>query len=92
MGFDIAHITHQTFDFIVVPVHAIFEFKTEQEKNAFVSELQERASKAGISGTVVPVWDSGNGRMGFLAPPHYHAFFKSVDLGYVAENINGEIG
>lgn len=91
MGCDFAHTTDQEFDLILVPVHAIFALKTEHDKNAAVSELQQRVKKAGLTGTVVPVWASGNGRMAFLAPLRYHPFLKSIDLGYVVENINGEL-
>jgi hypothetical protein len=36
----------------------------------------------------VPVWDDGSGRMMFLAPSGFHAFFRSIDLEFVAANIN----
>lgn len=44
-----------------------------------------------MDGTVVPVWDAGDGRMAFLAPPEAHAFLKGIDLGYVLDHLNGEL-
>ena len=72
-------------------MHANFEFKTEREKDAAVVELQRRAGNAGLAGTVVPVWDGGGGRMAFLAPANCHPFLRSIDLGFVAQNINREL-
>ena len=86
--YDIAHITDQGLDLIIVPLHANFQFRTLEEQKRAVAELQRAAGKAGWNSTVVPIWDSGGGRMGFLAPSHYHAFLRAIDLGFVAKKIN----
>jgi hypothetical protein len=68
-----------------------FGHKIQSEQQAIVAELQLHARGAGLAGTVVPVWDSGSGRMGFVAPRNWHPFFKSFNLRLVATNINKEI-
>lgn len=54
-------------------------------------ELQMRSRSAGLAGTVVPVWDSGGGRMKFKAPGPWHPFFRSLHLGTVHANLNREL-
>jgi hypothetical protein len=89
--FDVAHITENGVNFIIVPMHSNFGFKTAHEQSAVVSKLQLHANAAGLTGTVVPVWDSGNGRLAFVAPPDRHLFLRHIDLGYVAQKINKEL-
>jgi hypothetical protein len=86
--FDIAHIREQGVDLIIVPMDNSFGHTTQREQNEFSHALETFAHDAGLAGTVVPVWDSGGGRMGFLAPRGYHPYFQSIDLRHVALNIN----
>lgn len=89
--FQIAHIREQGIDLIIVPLDSSFRYKTESEQTAVHSALQTCATAAGLKGTVVPVWDVGGGRMGFLAPRNWHSFFTSINLGIVTANINREL-
>jgi hypothetical protein len=86
--FDVAHIREQGVDIIIVPMDTSFGYKTEREQNEFSRALETFAHDAGMAGTVVPVWDSGGGRMAFLAPRNYHPFFQSIGWDDVAININ----
>ena len=86
--YDVAHITDRGLDLIIVPLHANFQFRTLDEQNRVVAAFQRAANDTGWRSTVVPIWDSGGGRMGFLAPSHYHAFLRDIDLGFVAQNMN----
>ncbi len=86
--FNVAHIREQGVDLIIVPMDTSFGYKPDSEKNSFSRALQTFAHDAGMAGTVVPVWDTGGGRMGFLAPQNYHPFFQSIGLSQVAININ----
>lgn len=88
--FNITHIREQGVDLIIVPLDYTFKFKSKNDQDAIISELQMRASNAGLAGTVVPVWDNGNG-MGFIAPQKWHPFFKSINLQIVLNNINKEL-
>jgi hypothetical protein len=75
----------------IVLVDSSFDAKGQQEQNAAISELQIRAASAGLAGNVVPVWDSGGGKMSFVAPMNQHAFFTSITPQYIAANINKEL-
>lgn len=89
--FDVAHIREQGVDLVIIPLDKSFGHKSENDKDSIVSELQVRASSAGLAGTVVPIWDNGGGRMGFIAPRNWHSFFKSLNLQFVAANVNREL-
>ena len=88
---NVAHIQHQGVDLIIVPLETSFGRKTTTEQNQTTAVLQSYARAAGLVGTVVPVWDAGVGRMGFLAPSNWRAFFQSIDLNFVARNINRQL-
>ncbi len=85
-SFDVAHVREQGVDLIIVPLERSFGHKSTEDQNQISAELQ--ATSAGLAGTVVPVWDDGSGRMMFLAPRSFHPFFQSIDLDFVAANIN----
>lgn len=87
----VAHIREQGVDIIIIPLKSSFKFKGQTKQYEIVSELQMRASNAGLAGKVVPVWDDGGGHMGFIAPQNWHPFFKSIDLQFVVNNINREL-
>jgi len=89
--YKVAHIHEQGVDMIVIPLERQFGLKSQSDQNETCAELQAKANSAGLKGNVVLVWDSGSGRMGFIAPPQWHAFFKSCSLQWVAANINQEI-
>ena len=89
--FEVAHIKEQGVDLIIIPLDDNFRFKTPQQQHGVVSELQARATSAGLAGTVVPVWDSGGGRLAFLAPRPWHPFFRSLNWSTVAASINRKL-
>jgi hypothetical protein len=89
--FEVAHLREQGQDIIIVLVDRSFGNKTESEQNQITTGLQICARSAGLAGTVVPVWDSGGGRMGFLAPRPWHQFFKGLSLRDIAANINRKL-
>ncbi len=89
--FKVAHIREQGQDMVIVPLDSGFGRKMNSEQNAIAAELQLRSRSAGLGGQVVPVWDNGSGRMGFLAPHNWHSFFASLNLRWVFANINREI-
>lgn len=89
--FKIAHVREQGIDLIIVPLESAFGRKPESEQREIIWELQKRSSGVGLAGTVVPVWDSGGGRMGFIAPQNWHPFFRSLGLMAVHAGLNREI-
>lgn len=89
--FKVAHLREQGQDMVIVPLDRTFGHKTESDQQALASELQARARGAGLRGTVVPVWDQGGGRMGFIAPKPWHPFFRGLNLASVAASVNREL-
>ena len=89
--FDVAYIQHKGVDLIIIPLKSSFGRKTTTEQNQTAAALQSYASVAGLAGTVVPIWDAGGRRMGFLAPSKWSAFFQSIDLTFVSRNINRQL-
>lgn len=89
--YKIAHIQQQSVNLIIIPLDSSFGRKTSSEQNQTTGALQGCSSAAGLAGTVVPVWDAGGGRMAFLAHSNWHSFFQSIDLNFVARNINREL-
>ena len=89
--FQVAHLRQQGQDMVVVPLESSFGHKTSNDQQQIISELQVHARAAGLAGTVVPVWDTGGGRMSFIAPQPWHPFFKSLNLRTVWTNINKEL-
>lgn len=89
--FKIAHIREQGQNMIIVPLDRSFGYKSREEQAQVRNALQLSASSAGLAGTVVPVWDSGGGRMAFIAPTPWHGFFQSLSLPMVARMINREL-
>ena len=87
----VAHLRQQGVDLIITPLDSSFGQKQSSEQNNIVGGIQARASSAGLRGTVVPVWDGGGGRMSFIAPRNWHAFFLSISLSFVWANVNREL-
>lgn len=73
---------------IIVPLNRDFGQKSNAQQNEIRNSLQICARAAGLAGTVVPVWDAGGGRMGFMAPQQWRSFFVSINLGFIAQNLN----
>ncbi len=89
--FKVAHLKEQGQDMIIIPLESSFGNKAPPDQQAIITDLQFNARRLGLLGIVVPVWDSGGGRMAFIAPPNWHPFFKSLDLRRVWASINKEI-
>jgi len=88
--FEVAHLREQGQDMIIVPVNSSVGSKSQQQQNELKISLEMYAANAGLAGTVCLVWNSGN-RFGFLAPSQWHGFFRSIDMNFVAININKKL-
>ena len=86
--YEIAHMHEQGQDIIIVPMARSFGRLTHDQQADQAGLLQQCAASAGLAGAVVPVWDVGGGRMGFLSPRPWHPFFRSISLAFVAANVN----
>lgn len=49
--------------------------------------LQTCASSSGLAGRVVLTWQIGN-NIKFIAPPEWHAFFKSISWSRIIASLN----
>ena len=88
--FKVAHLQEQGQDMVIVPLNSSFAAKSIEEQHNIIADLQSHSLRAGLKGTVVPVWESG-GRMYFIAPQQWQPFFKSLSMQVVAANINKEL-
>src|SRR4051794_26670993 len=86
--FQVAHLTRDGQDVIVVPIDRSFGSRSPSEQARIQEAFQRSAAAAGMPGVVVPVWEDPTGRMAFRAPPPWHDFFKSIDMVYVATALN----
>jgi len=89
--FKIAHIREQGVDLIIVPMDRGFGNLPASNQQTSNGELQAQCMAAKLAGTVVPVWDNGGGKMGFVAPQSWHPFFQSIDLRWVFARVNREL-
>jgi hypothetical protein len=91
--YQIAYVRERTIDghdvyLIVVPMQPSFGQMSPDTQRQTEAELQLRASATGLPGVVCLVWDAGAGRMGFIAPTTWHAYFQSLDMQRVMANVN----
>jgi hypothetical protein len=89
--FDVAHVKEQGVNLIIIPLNSSFGHKPNATQHGIIADLQRHATAAGLAGTVVPVWDSGGGRMSYIAPRNWHPFFQGLSLRAVAANVNKEL-
>jgi hypothetical protein len=85
-----AHINQQGQNLIIVPLDDAFQHQTAAQQNATWEAIQGCAQVAGLAGLVCLVWESQGG-FHFLAPQAWHAFFQSIDMAFVAANLNREL-
>ena len=88
--YKIAHLREQGIDLIIVPLDSSFGYKSTTDQNAFSGALEACAHNAGLAGTVVPVWMSGNTRH-WICPPNWNPFFESLQWDDVLFNLNMEL-
>ncbi|CAK2159080.1 conserved hypothetical protein [Vibrio crassostreae] len=88
--YEVAHIREQGQDMIIIPVDARVNNFPPNKQNELRNSLQIYASDAGLAGEVCVVWQVGR-NFHFMAPNPWHAFFKSIDMRFVARNINKKL-
>ncbi|HBJ68355.1 MAG TPA: hypothetical protein DDZ09_09030 [Alcaligenes faecalis] len=85
--YKIAHLRQQGQDMIIIPLESSFGAKPSSDQEEIIQSLQACARSAGLAGTVVPVWRTGS-RHGFIAPPPWHPFFKSLSWNDIVRSLN----
>lgn len=86
--FDVAHVREQDTNMILVIVDSSFGAKSKDVQSRIVEVLQACAGRAGLAGTVVPVWEKESGQLGFVAPSEWHRYFSSLRYVDINKNIN----
>jgi len=89
-SFKVAHLREQGQDMIIVPLSSNFANMSSNDQRSMLADLQGHARSAGLAGKVVAVWSDG-GRMGFIAPPPWHPFFRGLSMPMVMRNVNKEL-
>jgi len=86
--FKVAHIREQGQDMIIFPLNSAFGRQPETEQQDELAALKYQAHAAGLAGQAVAVWDAGGGRMGFMGPPQWQGFLRSLNLRAVMASVN----
>lgn len=86
----VAHVHQNGADFIIVPFDRAFGKMPPEAQHEAIEVIRDSASRY-MRGDVIAVWPDAGGSMGFLAPPHHHAFFQTMTLDFVAANLNREL-
>jgi hypothetical protein len=89
--FKVAAVREQGIDLVIVPLDRSFGSKSQAQQSETIQVLQRCVTSSGLPGKVVPVWPDSSGRMAFIAPQNWHAFFRNLNLRTVSANINRQI-
>jgi hypothetical protein len=90
-SFRVAHIIEQKSKLIIIPLEPSFGQLSELDQRTHIADLQTHAADAGMDGTLVPVWDAGGGRLGYIAPFQWHAYFSNLTLSRVLALVNAQL-
>jgi hypothetical protein len=90
-SFKVAYIQVQGQDLIIFPVEAGFGRLAGLDQDRELAFLGSRASSAGLHGTAVAVWETGQGKVTFRAPVACYGFLAGINLKFVMANVNREI-
>lgn len=88
--YEVAHIREQGQEMIIIPVSNSVNNIGSTKQNELKSFLQDSSRSAGLVGEVCLVWEQGR-NFYFLAPKQWHGFFKSINMRFVAQNINRKL-
>jgi len=88
--FQVAHVKEQGVKLIIILVDSSFGRQNPSERRMVLTTLQQRATNAGLAGTVVLVWDE-NGTLKAFAPKKWHSFFETITPEWIEANINREL-
>lgn len=86
--YEIAHLQVQGQDAILIALDRGFALKSDAEKEEIREEFQMRCRSAGLRGHVALVWDAGGGSMGFIGPPNWRSYLRSINVAYAIANRN----
>jgi hypothetical protein len=85
-SFPVAHLDVEDVQLVIV-----FVDQCSREKHGIYATLHGCATRAGLSGTVVAVWQDEFGRTRFIAPPEQHPFFRITGYDQLYAQVNSKI-
>jgi hypothetical protein len=86
--FSVAHIRIRGKDLLLVPVHESFSGRSHANQLELLAALQRYAGRAGLCGTVVPVWRGELGRLTYFARPSLHRLVELFSWETVVGALN----
>lgn len=89
-SFACAHINERGQDMILVPLDETFAREGDARRRALLDGYAQAAQRAGLKGTVVPLWPDGE-KIGFIAPKPWHDFIAQIDWAFVRCNLNRRV-
>jgi hypothetical protein len=85
-SFPVACLNIQDVELVVV-----FVDDASGEKRDIYASLHGCAKRAGLSGSIVAVWQDEFGRTRFIAPPEQHPFFQVTGYDQLYAQINSKL-
>jgi hypothetical protein len=87
----VAHLNIRGTAIVAVFPDAAFEDLSPQDRADTYAKIQAAASREGLRGEVVALWEDHQGRTRFIAPPQQHPFFQVVNYRQLRSQVNGNI-
>jgi class 3 adenylate cyclase len=90
--FRVAHLKIQGVDLVMVPLSADFSALSGGEKALVSRQVTDLCRAARLGGTVVPVWPTAQGTLGFIAEDRLHGMLTEHLKGaFLKTNLNREL-
>lgn len=87
----VAEVKHDGADLLLAFMNVHFGAADPDTQQAVTAEIQNQAQGARLPGIVIPVWDAGAGRLGFLAPTQWQAYLQTLTLPAVQGMLNRKL-
>ena len=86
--FQAAHLNIHGVNVVVVFLETGFDSETADRRRDLYTVLRDHATRAGLAGEIVIVWQDASGRTRFIAPAQQHAFFRILSYEQLYAQIN----
>lgn len=89
MQLKFARLRDRDIDLILVPLDSAFGAKPRVEQQLFIDRVSQAARDLQLRGIVVPVWDKGDGGLGFRAPLAMQPYLRTLSLREIISRLDG---
>lgn len=87
--YKVAHLrANDDENIIITMMNPAFGEQPPEEQKKIWEAFQACAVANKLTGTVVPVWDVGNGQLKYLAPKKFHQFLNTLTPNIIEHNMN----